>query len=380
VETYDVAIVGGGLIGCSIAYELALEKLKVLVLEKQEPGREASWAAAGMLSPSPESGHDIPLVPLSRESLRIYPEFVNTIEGESGKTAGYACNGTLETFFGTDAEEKLAEFVGLHNGLQLKTQAVSIKEARTLGLSRDSGAQAAAFLPDEATVEPRLLMEAVLAAVRNRGVEIRTQYEVTAFRYQGNRCVGVIGKDEVTAKCVVVAAGCFSGALTGNNLPHFPVTPTRPVRGQLLALRRHGFALKRVLRSKRGYLVPRDDGRVVAGSTIEEVGFEKKVTAGGIRKIIEMAVEQCPELNEAELLEAWCGLRPGTPDALPILGPVTEGLIMATGHYRNGILLAPITARLVREWIVNGETSFDPLTYSPLRFGKAQSECAHARC
>jgi glycine oxidase len=376
VETYDVAIVGGGLIGCSIAYELAAEKLKIVVLERNEPGHEASWAAAGMLSPAPESPNDVRLVPLSRESLRIYPEFVSAVEEESGKSVRYAHSGTLDLLFGGDAEGQLTELIALHKRLQLKAQAISIHEARALGLSEESTAQAVAFLPNEATLEPRLLMDAVLAAARNRGVEIRPHTEVTSLWYEDNRCLGLVANDRIAANNVVVAAGCFSGTLAGNDSRHLAVAPTRPVRGQMLALKRDGFVLKRVLRSKNGYVVPRSDGRVIAGSTIEEAGFEKKVTAAGVRQIIETATELCPELNDAELLESWCGLRPGTPDALPILGPITEGLIVATGHYRNGILLAPITARLVREWILDGKTSFDAQPYSPLRFETYQAETA----
>ena len=136
-----------------------------------------------------------------------------------------------------------------------------------------------------------------------------------------------------------------------------------------MALRPQGCRFEQVLRSEKGYVVPRRDGRVVAGSTSEEVGFEKKVTAGGLHQILDSALEPCPALASAEVLETWCGLRPGTPDAVPILGPLeTDGLIVATGHYRNGILLAPITARLVREWIIAGRTSFDAKQFSPRRF------------
>ena len=144
---------------------------------------------------------------------------------------------------------------------------------------------------------------------------------------------------------------------------------TRPIRGQMVALRRKNFHLQRVLRSERGYLIPRADGRVVAGSTIEDVGFDKEVTAGGTQEILATALELCPRLAEAEIVDSWSGLRPGTPDDLPILGPTEiEGLILATGHYRNGILLAPVTARLVREWITSGRTTFGAEAFAPSRF------------
>ena len=145
--------------------------------------------------------------------------------------------------------------------------------------------------------------------------------------------------------------------------------PTRPVRGQMMALRADAVRLRRVLRSGKGYLVPRRDGRVVAGSTSEEVGFENRVTPAGLRQVLNAAVELCPGLAGAEVLETWSGLRPGTPDDLPILGPTDmSGLLIATGHYRNGILLAPVTAKLIREWIVDGRTTFNAEAFSPMRF------------
>jgi glycine oxidase len=376
VETYDVVIVGGGLIGCSIAFELAAEQLKVMVLDKQEPGREASWAAAGILSSSPESPRDIPLVPLSRESLRIYPAFVGAVEGESGKRVGYKQDGTLELFFEDEAEQELAEFLAVHKQLQLRAEAIPISDAKSLGLSQESTAQGAAYLADEAMVEPRRLMDSVLAAARNRGAEIRAQHEVSSLWYESDRCVGVVANERIAAKHVIVAAGCYSSQVAGNRSTHPPIAAIRPVRGQMLSLKRSGFALKRVLRSRHGYAVPRSDGRIIAGSTIEEAGFEKKVTTAGMRKIIDSATKLCPELNEAELLETWSGLRPGSPDGLPVLGPVAEGLIMATGHYRNGILLAPITSKLVREWILHGKTNIDTQPYSPERFERSKSQTA----
>jgi len=147
----------------------------------------------------------------------------------------------------------------------------------------------------------------------------------------------------------------------------------------MLALRQPHLTLRQVLRSERGYLVPRSDGRIVAGSTSEEAGFHKGVTAGGIRKIVEAGVELCAGLGAAEILETWSGLRPGTPDDLPILGLTNvEGLILATGHYRNGILLAPVTAKLIKEWVIDGRTTLDTQAFSPLRFESAERKSA--RC
>jgi glycine oxidase len=376
VEKFDVAIVGGGLIGCSIAFELSTENLRIIVLDRQQPGQEASWAAAGMLSPSPHSPQDIPLVPLAKESLRLYSEFVREIEEYSGASVSYARGSAFHIFFGSNGEAERDSMISEHELLGLNCESVPVSEARRCENALTAEMSAAVLLSDEGSVEPRPLMDAILAANRNRGVEIRSDFNATSLVVERGRCTGVRGNGEVTAaKQVVMAAGCFSGSIISETKGFPGRLPVRPVRGQMVSLRAPNVSFHRVLRSHRGYLVPRSDGRIVAGSTIEEAGFEKRVTAEGIRHILESAMELCPGLGKAEILETWCGLRPGTPDNLPILGPVEcEGLILATGHYRSGILLAPITATLVREWIMQGRTSFDATAFSPLRFKGFRSE------
>ncbi len=374
MKTFDVAIIGGGLIGAAIAFELAGEKLRVILLDRQRPGREASWAAAGMLSPAPDSPRDLPLVPLGRESLKLYPEFVASIEEASGQSGHYARDGTLEIFSGTSGEADRDRRVAECQGLGIATEPVALDTARQWERGIGPGARAAVWLPEEGTVEPRSLTSAVMAAAQHRHVEIRPDCGVTGLIRERERCTGVIaGSEEISARHIVVAAGCFSSGIAPESEWLSRYAPTRPVRGQMMALKPDGAGLRRVLRSERGYLVPRRDGRIVAGSTSEEAGFEKRVTPDGLRKIFDAALELFPGLTGAEVLETWAGLRPGTPDDLPILGPTDiEGLTIATGHYRNGILLAPITARLVREWVTQGITAFNAAAYSPLRF-KAQT-------
>jgi glycine oxidase len=222
----------------------------------------------------------------------------------------------------------------------------------------------------------------VLTAASHRGILICPDSDVTSLLEERDRCTGVVARGEkITARHVVVAAGCFSawigrgdpgGILSGTaRESDFAAryAPTRPVRGQMLGLQPRGETLRHVVRSERGYLVPRRDGRIVAGSTLEDAGFNKHVTAQGIRQILDAALELLPALGSAEILESWAGLRPGTPDNLPILGPTDiEGLIIATGHYRSGILLAPATAKLAREWITGEQAGFDAAAFSPLRF------------
>jgi glycine oxidase len=378
VKNFDVAIVGGGIVGCSIAFELAAEKLKIVVFDRQQAGREASWAAAGMLSPAPDSPRDLPLVPLAQESLRIYPEFVRALEEASGRAVDYTRKGTLQIFPSPSAEAQRDAMLAGHRELGLASEPVSLAEARKLEPALCPAAGAVLRLPQEETVDPRLLMDAVLAAAINRGVEVRSGCPVTSVMQQGGHSTGVVASAEVIqAKHVIIAAGCYSAEVGGRMGLRIPSIPTRPVRGQMLALRRQGLALRHVLRSERGYLVPRSDGRIVAGSTLEDAGFDKSVTAAGVRQIREAALELCPGLAGAETLETWAGLRPGTPDDLPILGFTdVEGLILATGHYRNGILLAPITAKLVRDWIIDRSSRFDMQAFSPLRFQSVRRESA----
>jgi glycine oxidase len=386
VKTWDVIIVGGGVIGASAAFELAAEKLRVAILDRQQPGREASWAAGGMLSPAPHSPQDIPLVPFAKESLGLYPEFVRAVEEVSGKSAGFKRTGTLEIFFAPQGEAERDKMTAEHRALGLAAEPVSLEDARKLESAFSPAAGAAAWLPDECTVEPRMLMDALLEAARQRGVEIRADCPATALLYENGRCKGIVaGGETMAAGHVVVAAGAYSAHLgvadeIGGKRRIHPegfarYAPTRPVRGQIIALKAPaGVHLRRVLRSARGYLVPQHDGRILAGSTLEEAGFQNRVTDAGVKKIFTSAQDMMPALKEAEIVETWAGLRPGTPDDLPIIGPTEiEGLVAATGHYRNGILLAPATARLVREWITRGQAGHygEREKFSPLRFSRS---------
>lgn len=376
MKTCDVVIVGGGIIGGSIAFELAQRKLRVVVLDRQQPGQEASWAAAGMLSPAPDTPASIPLVPLSRASLALYPQFVSAVEEASGIDTGYRAEGTLEVLFRGDAERELSTLVALHHGLGLACEPLPLEEARAMEPALGREMRAAAFLPDEASVDNRALTRAVLAAAQTAGVTLRPGVEVTSLIRDSAGCISVKTSEgeALSAPQVVLAAGCWS-ALVPEAAQY---APTLPVRGQMIALLHTGKTIRRVLRSEHGYLVPRDHGRpqkIVAGSTLESAGYEKRVTSGGIEKILSAVNELAPELAEAEIVETWCGLRPGTPDQLPILGPTDmEGLVVATGHYRNGILLAPVTAKLIAEWILERRTSLDWARFSPLRFGRSAAE------
>jgi glycine oxidase len=376
VKSYDAIIAGGGIIGGAIALELAQRGLRVALLDRQELMHEASWAAAGMLSPAPDCLAAIPLVPLGRASLALYGKFVEAVEDASGMGTGYRAGGAIEVLCHGDAERELSTLVALHRGLGLACEALDLEEARDIEPALGREVRAAAFLPDECSVSPRELTAAVLAAAAAAGVDLLPGVEVSSLVLDEKKCAGVrTSKDEVFhSSQVVLAAGCWTSQICHAA----PYAPTVPVRGQMAALRHRGAPIRHVLRSERGYLVPRgmeSPQTVVVGSTLENAGYEKRVTSGGIEKILSAANELAPELAKAEMIATWSGLRPGTPDQLPILGPVDiDGLVFATGHYRNGILLAPITAKLVGEWIAERRTSFNWEAFSPLRFSRGVAD------
>jgi glycine oxidase len=371
MKNHDVIIVGSGIIGGAIAFELAQRGVRVLLLDRQRAGEEASWAAAGMLTPSPETPDALAIVPLAKASLALYSDFVAAVEAASGMETGYRRDGSLVAFFAENAERELSTFLAVNHGVGLAAEAIRAEDARAMEPALNPAARAAAWLPEEGTVDNRALTRAVLAAALASGAVLRENAAVQSLVMQPNRCAGVVANgDAICAETVVIAAGSFSSQIEGAA----PYAPAHPVRGQMLALRGESVKLGHVIRSEHGYLVPRPDGRILAGSTLENAGFEKAVTPAGLQKILAAAVEIAPVLSSAAIIETWSGLRPGTPDHLPILGPTDiEGLVVATGHYRNGILLAPITAKLIREWILETKTSLPIDDYSPMRFLKRAS-------
>jgi len=378
VSAYDAVIVGGGIIGGSIALELSRRNLRVLLLDRQRPGEEASWAAAGMLSPAPENPDSIPLVPLARASLALYPQFITAVEELAECKVGYRRNGTIEILFAANAERELSTLVALHHGLGLPTEPLRLEDAWQMEPALSREARATALLPDEGSVDNRALTAAVLGAAKKQSVEICAGIAVGSLLREAGRCLGVVaGSQTFRAGEVVIAAGTCTGEIAGLR----PYAPTRPVRGQMVALQSSGVSLRRVLRSGRGYIVPRDDARpqkLVAGSTLENAGFEKGITAGGLAGILNAVTEMVPSLAGAAIVETWSGLRPDTPDHLPVLGPTDlKGLTIATGHYRNGILLAPITAKLICEWLTERRTSLPLEPFSPMRFQTAKGQTAN---
>jgi glycine oxidase len=366
MKSYDSIIAGGGLIGCAIALELARNDLRVALFDSQEPGREASWASAGILSPAPENPGMISTVEIGKASLAMYREFIQQVEELSGIETGFREKGTITALLSRHAREELNTIVALHRGLGLKAEALSAREARQLEPALSEEIEAAVLRPDEASVDNRLLAKALLDAAKRSGAEIYAGAAVESIWREGSQCRGVMVRGEkISAKHTIVAAGAFSSQIAGVE----EYAPVRPAKGQMVSLRCAAAKIERVLWSERIYVVPRSDGRILCGATVEYMGFDKSVTAGGVHANLDAAIELAPALASARVEEAWAGLRPDTPDHLPILGPTDiEGLLIATGHYRSGVLLTPITAKLICELVEGKTPSVDCERFSPLRF------------
>jgi glycine oxidase len=375
MKKFDVAIAGGGVIGGSIALELAQAGLRVAVFDRQQPGQEASWASAGIISPAPENPGMIATVELGKKSAEMYPEFAARVEEISGQSTGYRRKGTLEALFSHDTKAELSTIVAVHHGLGLKAEPLRAEDALELEPALSEEIEAAVLRPEEASIDNRALTAAVLEAARRSGAEFFPGSGVNAIRREGSRCAGLaLQNEKVEAKWTIIAAGCFSGAIEGVAA----YAPVRPAKGQMASLRPDDLKIERVLWSEKIYLVPRNDGRILVGATVEYAGFDKRVTAGGIEKILSAALELAPGLKNARIQETWAGLRPDSQDHLPILGPTdVDGLLMATGHFRSGILLTPITARLMREWITEQRVRVDWERFSPMRFQTDAAAAAH---
>ena len=371
-RTADVLVVGGGIIGCSVALRLAQAGLSVIVLDRGEPGAEASSAAAGMLAPQGEMVEPRPFSDLCMASRSLYPRFAAEIEELGGHHVGYRSDGSLRVALDEKQQEELAEVHRQQTAQGFSLQPLTAAEVheRVAGLSPQI--RSGLFVPGDHWVDNERLMRALLTACRHVGVHIEAGQGVRKFNTKGQRIENLEAASDpagraatYTAKTYVLAAGCWSGELAaplGLNLP------LAPCRGEMME-----FATPRelplVVRAGIHYLVPRPEQRVLVGTTAEYVGYEKAVTGQGLRSILEGAARLAPLVNGLRFQRAWAGLRPDTPDHLPILGyGEIENLVFSTGHFRNGILLAPLTAEIISELILKGSTSRPIEAYRPTRF------------
>jgi glycine oxidase len=352
-RSYDAIIVGGGVIGLSCAWRAAQAGARVALLDRAKPPAGATRVAAGMLAPVGELTFGEPeLLQMTLAAAERYPGFIEELEAETGMATGYARLGALHVALDRDEAAELRRVHDLQRTLGLGAEWLPPRRCRELEPGLTPSFNGGVHAEGEAAVDPRALSAALLAGLAGRGVEVRSGAgaEAVAALLDGERIAGVrtASGEELRADAVVLAAGAWSGAAEW--LPEQARPPIRPVKGQILELRaRDGAApCRRILASERVYLVPREDGRLIAGATVEEQGFDTAVTAGGVHELLREAYRLLPDVAEMELVDAAAGLRPGTPDNLPLVGPgALEGLVLACGHYRNGILLAPLTAERV---------------------------------
>jgi len=358
VKTWDVVVIGGGIIGLSLALELSRGGAGVAVIERGEPGREASHAAGGMIADldpvlPPE------LKPLATLSAQLYPEFVRLLQDESGHKIDFRHDGTIDLL-----EHPITPEPG--TGVRaLSTEEVHALEPKLT-------VQGFPYFMPENAVDPRDLVAALVPALRRRNVEIINGSPVQSVLTENGRATGVqTVRARYIAKSVVNCAGAWAPQVAPLQLP------TRPVKGHMVALAFPSGTpgadqppvLRHVIRSRWCYILPRSTGRFVVGSTVEPAGYDKTVNTYRIQRLHHAATNVIAEFKEARILEAWTGLRPGTPDSLPILGPTSiDGYFACTGHYRDGILLAPASARILTQIMQSGRPEIDISPFSPSRF------------
>jgi glycine oxidase len=353
----EVLVVGAGVVGCAVAWRLQQAGVRCTVLERSIPGAEASSAAGGILAPQAEADGPGPFLELCLASRALYPAFVRELREVSDVDVAFRPCGVLAVRFDDVGAEEVRQRIGWQRARGLEASWLDAVATRALEPELSPEIHGAAHFPGDAVVDNRLLVSALtIAAVRTGARFVTTQ--VHALVERGGRVVGVAtDQGELGGDAVVVAAGAWTALVPGALGSPGAV---RPARGQMVMVRNRAPICRHVVFGAHGYAVPRTDGRLLLGSTVEFAGFEKQVTAGGLAAVLNEGLRLFPGLAGAPVVETWAGFRPHTPDGLPVLGPAPmPGLFLASGHFRNGILLTPITAALLSETILGRPVSLD---------------------
>ncbi|KUL39237.1 glycine oxidase ThiO [Streptomyces regalis] len=377
-RTSDVLVIGGGIIGLVTAWRAAQRGFTTAVVDP-EPGGGAAQVAAGMLAAVTELHYgEQTLLGLNLASARRYPDFAAELTDLTGHDLGYRRCGTLAVALDSDDRAHLRELHALQRRSGLDSEWLSGRECRRLEPMLAPGVRGGLRVDGDHQIDPRRLAGALVAACERAGVVFHRTW-AERFDVVRDRAAGVTTANgtELGAGQVVLAAGSLSGRLTG--VPDHVLPPVRPVKGQVLRLtvpKRYAPFLSRtvraVVRGSQVYLVPRESGELVVGATSEELGWDTTVTAGGVYELLRDAHELVPGITELPLTETRAGLRPGSPDNAPLLGPTElDGLLLATGHYRNGVLLTPVTGDAMAHALTTGELPDEARPFTPKRFSAA---------
>ncbi|MDQ2679637.1 MAG: glycine oxidase ThiO [Candidatus Eremiobacteraeota bacterium] len=347
----DVVVIGAGLIGLSIAFELARSGATVRVMDSGEPGKAASWAGAGMLAPLTEQIADSALQRLCEQSLVIYPEYVDSIREVSGVDPKLHLNGVLSAAFDNAQMGRLDVRAEQLSAEKYACRIYDRDETLSLEPALSKAVRGSLLVGDEGQIDNRRLGRALQTACERQGVTLHANIKQLSVECDARRVLGVrTDVGFVPADAVVNAAGAWSSQIGG--VPPNCIPAVRPVKGQMLTIETPKSFVTHPCWFPGGYAVPRDDGRLLIGATVEDVGFDTRVTSDGLRSLLNAALDAMPALGSFSVSETWAGVRPGTPDGRPFLGATPlVGYFLATGHYRNGILLAPITARYLADAI-----------------------------
>ncbi len=366
---WDVIVVGAGIAGISTARALATGGQRVLVVERRRVGAEASSAAAGMLAAQGEIDGPSPLLELALQARDRHLLLAPELEEETGIGVELSRLGSLHVALTEEDERQLLSRAAWQRGHGLPVEVLGPEDVREAEPNLDRRVRRALFLAGDRRVDNVRLTRALAASAVRRGASLLAGRPVTALLQEEGRVTGVrAGSEAFHAPVVVNAAGAWSGLLAGDPQP----PPVEPVRGQLVAFDLAPALLRHVVCSPRGYVVPRADGRLLAGSTMERAGFDKSVTGGGLRAVLGIAAEIAPCLDEAPVSETWAGLRPGSPDSLPIIGKgALQGLFHAGGLFRNGILLGPLVGEVVAGLVQGRPPSLDLAPFDPARFHRS---------
>jgi len=366
----DVLIVGGGIMGSAVALRLAQRGVSVTVIERGIPGAEASSAAAGMLAAQNEADGPGPMLALGLKSRALYPDLAVELREATGIDVGYQRSGVLALGFGEEDDRALSFRRTWQVAQGQRAELLAEPALRALEPALGPSIRAALHFPDDAQVNPASLARAFSQAAAGAGARFLQGRYVRRVVVERGAVTGLELDGEILSTgSVVLAAGSWSGLVEGGGVP---ASVVRPARGQLVAIETRPPLFQHVLSVHgRGYLVPRRDGTVVAGSTVEMVGFRKEVTVGGLATILELARTLVPGLTDAPVLSSWSNFRPYTEDQLPVLGATAvQGLFLATGHHRNGILLAPITGDAIARLVATGDPGVDLTPFSVTRFAR----------